>query len=89
MVSMVWKKDRKPTGFGRKKAPADDSAGTCLNPDLAARRTLLRLVHAHRAVDDLGIVHLFDRAVRLILIGHFNKTKPARAAGFPILNHFG
>jgi hypothetical protein len=47
----------------------------------------LRLIHAYRAVHNFSIIQLFDRTVCLILIGHFNKTESAGAAGFPILYH--
>ncbi len=47
----------------------------------------MRLIHAYRTVDDLSFIHLFDRGVRLVSIGHFNETEAARAAGVPVLNH--
>jgi len=47
----------------------------------------LRLIHTHRTIHDLGFIHLFDRGVRLIGIGHFNETESTGAAGVPVLNH--
>ena len=47
----------------------------------------LRLIHANRAVDEFGVVHLFDRRGALFLIGHFDETKTAGAASFLVFNH--